>query len=232
MANIEWMLSIAETDTSYYHSLIKHMPMETFVLHTLREAMTERRQLKGLIAFNFLTMSGSGKKTKGRLEVDRLISFSKCRSRIYKKASELAALCGAEIGFIVFSPAGKPFSFGHPSIESVANRFLHENPAPNDNTNPLVEALRKGRINQLSQQLNEVLSQLDAAKETAKAIDQLTIEKETHGWWETPIDQLNQKELQELYTYFEDLRNNLYSNMNKRVLEPLLHCLLQWIRLS
>ena len=127
-------------------------------------------------------MSGSGKKTKGRQKIamkkienedDRLITFSKRRSGIYKKASELSTLCGAEVGFIVFSPAGKPFSFGHPSIESVANRFLNQNPPPNDNTHPLVEAHRKVRINQLSQQLNEVHSELDAEKEKGKVLVQL-----------------------------------------------------------
>ncbi|XWS69280.1 hypothetical protein CRYUN_Cryun04dG0165500 [Craigia yunnanensis] len=170
-------------------------------------------------------MSGSGKKTKGRQKIemkkienedDRLITFSKRRSGIYKKASELSTLCGAEVGFIVFSPAGKPFSFGHPSIESVTNRFLNQNPPPNDNTHPLVEAHRKVRINQLSQQLNEILSQLDDEKEKGKVLDQLTSGKETHGWWEAPIDQLNQKELHGLYSSFHELRNNLYSKLNDK----------------
>ena len=165
-------------------------------------------------------MSGSGKKTKGRQKIemkkienenDKLISFSKRRSGIYKKASELITLCGAEIGFIVFSPAGKPFSFGHPSIESVANRFLNQTPPPNNNTHPLVEAHRNVRTNQLSQQLNEVLSQLDAEKERAKVLDQQTSGKETPGWWEAPIAELNQKALHELYSSFEELLNKLYS---------------------
>ena len=59
-------------------------------------------------------------------EVDRLVTFSKRRSGINKKASELVTLCGAEVGVVVFSPAAKPFSFGHPSVESVANRFLNK----------------------------------------------------------------------------------------------------------
>ncbi|XVF25502.1 hypothetical protein REPUB_Repub13aG0218200 [Reevesia pubescens] len=170
-------------------------------------------------------MSGSGKKTKGRQKIemkkienedDRLITFSKRRSGIYKKASELATLCGAEVGFIVFSPAGKPFSFGHPSIESVANRFLKQNPPPNDNTHPLVEAHRKVRINQLGKHLNEVNSQLDVEKGKAKVLDQLTSGNETPGWWEAPIDQLSQKELHELYSAFEELRNKLYSKMYEK----------------
>ncbi|XVF27357.1 hypothetical protein REPUB_Repub14bG0100600 [Reevesia pubescens] len=170
-------------------------------------------------------MSGSGKKTKGRQKIemkkienedDRLITFSKRRSGIYKKANELATLCGAEVGFIVFSPAGKPFSFGHPSIESVANSFLNQNPPPNDNTHPLVEAHRKVRINQLSHHLNELLSQLDAEKEKSKVLDQLKSGKETHGWWEGPVDQLNLKELKELNSSFEEFRNNLYIKMNEK----------------
>ncbi|XVF40169.1 hypothetical protein PTKIN_Ptkin01aG0090000 [Pterospermum kingtungense] len=172
-------------------------------------------------------MSGSGscKKTKGRQKIemkkienedDRLITFSKRRSGIYKKASELSTLCGAEVGFIVFSPSGKPFSFGHPSIESIANRFLNKTPPPNDNTHPLVEAHRQLRINQLSHQLNEVLNQLDAEKHKGKVLDQLTKGKETHGWWNAPIDQLNQKELQDQYSSFEELRNNLYSKMREK----------------
>ncbi|XP_022714572.1 MADS-box transcription factor 18-like [Durio zibethinus] len=170
-------------------------------------------------------MSGSGKKTKGRRKIEmkmienedeRLVTFSKRRSGIYKKASELATLCGAEVGFIVFSPAGKPHSFGHPSIESVANRFLNENTSPNDNTHPLVEVHHKLRINQLRQLLNELLSQLDAEKQKAKELDQLAKRKETQGWWGAPIDPLNQQELQELYASFEEIRNILYSIITEK----------------
>ncbi|KAL6311101.1 hypothetical protein AAG906_005447 [Vitis piasezkii] len=49
-------------------------------------------------------------------EEDRLVSFSKRRSGIYRKASELFTLCGTEVGILAFSPNGEPFSFGHPCI--------------------------------------------------------------------------------------------------------------------
>ncbi|MBA0868770.1 hypothetical protein Goshw_018592, partial [Gossypium schwendimanii] len=42
---------------------------------------------------------------------------------IYKKISELSTLCGGEIPFITFSSTGKPYSFGHPSIESIAKHI-------------------------------------------------------------------------------------------------------------
>ncbi|XP_072991544.1 agamous-like MADS-box protein AGL61 isoform X1 [Typha latifolia] len=61
-----------------------------------------------------------------RNEEARQVCFSKRRAGLFKKASELSILCGAEIGIIVFSPAGKPFSFGHPSVGSVINRLLSD----------------------------------------------------------------------------------------------------------
>ncbi|KAH9679303.1 Agamous-like MADS-box protein AGL61 [Citrus sinensis] len=73
-----------------------------------------------------------------------MITFSKRRSGIHKKASELVTLTGAEIGIVVFSPSGKPISFGHPSLEAVANQEH-----PNDNTHLLVElTARKGKETQ------------------------------------------------------------------------------------
>lgn len=170
-------------------------------------------------------MASIGKQTKGRQKItikrienedDRLITFSKRRSGIYKKASELVTLCGAEVGVLVFSPAGKPFSFGHPSIESVANRFLGKNPPSNDNTHPLVEAHRKVRINELNQQHNEQINQLEAEKEREKMLKRMTNRKESRGWWEAPTDELNMQELQQMNAMLVELRNNLYNKINER----------------
>nr|KJB66140.1 hypothetical protein B456_010G132200 [Gossypium raimondii] len=77
-------------------------------------------------------MASSSKKTKGKQKIeikiienedDRLITFSKQHIGIYKKISELSTLCGGEF-FIIFSPTGKPYSFGHPSVELSLNAFL------------------------------------------------------------------------------------------------------------
>ncbi|MBA0662230.1 hypothetical protein Goklo_006398, partial [Gossypium klotzschianum] len=71
---------------------------------------------------------------------DRLIAFSKGRTGIYKKISELSTLCGGEILFIIFSPAGKPYSFGHPSAESVAKHFSNASQHLEETTDALVES--------------------------------------------------------------------------------------------
>ncbi|XP_060193812.1 agamous-like MADS-box protein AGL62 [Lycium barbarum] len=48
------------------------------------------------------------------------VTFSKRRTGLFKKAS---ALCGAQVAVIVESPAGKIFSFGNPSVDSVIHRY-------------------------------------------------------------------------------------------------------------
>nr|KJB59992.1 hypothetical protein B456_009G284200 [Gossypium raimondii] len=89
-------------------------------------------------------------------EDDWLVTFSKRRLGIYKKKSELCTLCGNNIFFIIFSFARKPFAYGHPSIESIANHFLNGNISVIDNTPALIEAHRTARIYKLIQLYNEV----------------------------------------------------------------------------
>lgn len=169
-----------------------------------------------------------GKRTKGRQKIemkmiengdDRLITFSKRRSGIYKKASELVTLCGAEIGVVVFSPAGKPFVFGHPSIESVTNRFLKRNPPQGDSSHPLVEAHRRVRINELNQQYNELVRQLEAEKDRGKALQRVTKARGSQpGWWEAPVEELGAEELCKMVESLEELHRRVYNKiMEKRV---------------
>ncbi|CAN8316177.1 unnamed protein product [Cochlearia groenlandica] len=56
----------------------------------------------------------------------RQVTFSKRRTGLFKKASELATLCNAELGIVVFSPGGKPFSYGKPNLDAVTERFMKE----------------------------------------------------------------------------------------------------------
>ncbi|ESR34574.1 Agamous-like MADS-box protein AGL61 [Citrus sinensis] len=147
----------------------------------------------------------AGKKTKWRKKIEtkknekedeRLITFSKRRSGIYKKACELVTLTGSEIAVVVFSQSGKPYTFGHHSVEAVANRFLGMNQLPNDNVHSLVVGHSQVRINELNQQHNELRRQLDEEKEQEKMLTQMRRGKETQPrWWETPVDEHNLQEL-------------------------------------
>lgn len=107
------------------------------------------------------------RKSKGRQKLEMvkipkesnlLVTFSKRRYGVFKKASELATLCGAEITLIVFSPGKKVFSFGHPSVETVIDRFFTRNPPPTSGALQLIEAHRNARIRELNIQLTQVLT--------------------------------------------------------------------------
>ncbi|KAI3920507.1 hypothetical protein MKX01_000846 [Papaver californicum] len=51
----------------------------------------------------------------------RSVAFTKRRNGLFKKAHELCVLTGANISMIVFSPSGKPFTFG--CSNETLNRF-------------------------------------------------------------------------------------------------------------
>ncbi|CAA6675338.1 unnamed protein product [Spirodela intermedia] len=53
-----------------------------------------------------------------------MVSFSKRRSGLLKKARELAVLCDAEVGVVVFSPKGKLSHF------SSQSRYILAPPPP------------------------------------------------------------------------------------------------------
>ncbi|CAN1760572.1 Agamous-like MADS-box protein AGL62 [Linum perenne] len=89
---------------------------------------------------------------------EKMITFSKRRSGIYKKASELATLTGCERAFLVFLPAGKAFSFADPSLDYIMKRFMEcgllEPPSMPYN----MDGLRQARIDQLTERYNDVLN--------------------------------------------------------------------------
>lgn len=149
-------------------------------------------------------------------EEDRLVSFSKRRSGIYKKASELSTLCNAEVGIVIFSPNGKPFSFGHPCIETITNKLLSENYTPSDASQNLLEAYRRVRLNELHQDYKEACKQMKAAKEQEKQIKKKSLVR-NKGWWEEPViheldmDGLRQRAylIQKLHKHVQLQINNL-----------------------
>ncbi|XP_030540735.1 MADS-box transcription factor 50-like [Rhodamnia argentea] len=54
----------------------------------------------------------------------RLVTYSKRRKGLFNKASELCRLCSARAAVVVFSPTGKPCSFGYPSADDIVADYL------------------------------------------------------------------------------------------------------------
>ncbi|XP_031480567.1 MADS-box protein AeAP3-2-like isoform X2 [Nymphaea colorata] len=69
---------------------------------------------------------------RGKIEIKRIenatnrqVTFSKRRGGLLKKAHELAVLCDAQIGLIIFSSSGKMFEYcsPHSSMRQIIDRF-------------------------------------------------------------------------------------------------------------
>ncbi|GMN43308.1 hypothetical protein TIFTF001_012517 [Ficus carica] len=153
-------------------------------------------------------------------EEDRNPTFSKRKSGIYKIANELVTLCGADVGFMTFSPKGKPFSFAEPSMESIEKRLMIDVEKPPPNLKPTtISDDHLSKLEGLNQYYTELANSLEAEKKNRKAIDKL-VQKSTatnmsdKGWWETPVDNLSYEELLRTNESLEDLHQKLCNHIN------------------
>ncbi|EFH55064.1 predicted protein [Arabidopsis lyrata subsp. lyrata] len=151
---------------------------------------------------------------KIKKESHRQVTFSKRRAGLFKKASELCTLCGAEIGIIVFSPAKKPFSFGHPSVESVLDRYMSRN------NMSLVQTQQPqgspAASCELNMQLTHILSEVEEEKKKGQAMEEMrkeSVRRSMINWWEKPVEEMNLVQLQEMKYALEELRKTVVTNM-------------------
>ncbi|XP_043692810.1 agamous-like MADS-box protein AGL62 [Telopea speciosissima] len=170
----------------------------------------------------------AGKRSLGRQKIEikrinceasRQVTFSKRRAGLFKKASELCTLCAAEIAIIVFSLAGKVYSFGHPNVGSIIERFLTVNNPPQEAVVlPLVVAHRAASVRELNRKYTEVLNRKETETKRAEAFNRSTAEaKQSEPWWEAPIENMRLLELHQLQICIEEINQT----MTKRVEELL-----------
>ncbi|XP_057248264.1 agamous-like MADS-box protein AGL62 [Beta vulgaris subsp. vulgaris] len=150
-----------------------------------------------------------------RMEKDsnRQVTFSKRRCGLFKKASELCTLCGAEATIIVFSPGRKAFSFGHPSVETIINRFLissFSSTSDSESEQALAEAdQRSASVRDLSLELTLISNQMEIEKKRSEEINEIKKAKERHNWWDQQIEKLTFQHLVHLKTSLEELKKNV-----------------------
>ncbi|XP_021852683.1 agamous-like MADS-box protein AGL61 [Spinacia oleracea] len=133
----------------------------------------------------------------------RQVTFSKRRLGLFKKASEICTLCGVEAIIIVFSPGQKIFSFGHPDVESIVNRFLSRTKDEGG-----VGGQQSSTMRELNMQLTKILDLLEAEKVRGEVFNNLK-RNPSQWWWEAPIDTLGLQELEILSASMEDLKKNI-----------------------
>ncbi|XP_071914316.1 MADS-box transcription factor 27-like isoform X4 [Coffea arabica] len=68
---------------------------------------------------------GRGKIVIRRIDnsTSRQVTFSKRRNGLLKKAKELAVLCDAEVGVVIFSSTSKLYEYANTSMKSVLERY-------------------------------------------------------------------------------------------------------------
>jgi hypothetical protein len=112
----------------------------------------------------------SRRKIQGRrkIEIKRMtndsnmqITFSKRRNELLKKASEFNTLCGCAVSLVVLSPRGEVFSFGHPNVDTIIDRYLSQLPSQNNGTVRLIEAQHNANVRELNFQLTRFNDELD-----------------------------------------------------------------------
>ncbi|MCL7037511.1 hypothetical protein MKW94_021070 [Papaver nudicaule] len=131
---------------------------------------------------------------KSRLQV----TFCKRRKGLFKKAEELTALCGAEIGLIAFSPAGNPFVCGNPNL--LINQFVNNN----KDENQLCEFDEQRWIMEVEKE-EEVEKNRGISMESL-INSNLGDNPDDRYWWDTYIDGLSLGELKQMRSDMEQIK--------------------------
>ncbi|XP_044354748.1 agamous-like MADS-box protein AGL29 [Triticum aestivum] len=110
---------------------------------------------------------GSGRKKTviRRIEQDDAphVQFSNGRMGFFSKASNLAVLTGAQVAALTSSPGGNAFSFDHPSVDPVVERFLVGESA-GAGASEEVSAGEDQKLEKLHQEFNELRKELVEVK--------------------------------------------------------------------
>ncbi|KAE8690739.1 hypothetical protein F3Y22_tig00110893pilonHSYRG00416 [Hibiscus syriacus] len=159
------------------------------------------------------------KKTLGRQRVEMkkitnethlIVSFSKRKAGLFKKASEISTLCGAELAIVVFSPSKKPFSFGNPTVDTVVDRYLNCSPPDTSETSLLIKARQNANIRQLNNEITRATDKLEAAKELGEQL-KVMINENQHP----KIQALDLSQLLELKSALERLKKDVEEEEQK-----------------
>lgn len=132
------------------------------------------------------------------------VSFSKRRGCLFKKANELCIMCGAEIAIVGYTPGNNVYSFGHPCVNRIVDRFLAGSP-PQDPTEQLIESYRKERIYNANKEVNEKQEMLDMEMKHREELQAIKRDK----WWEAPIEDLNTPQLKQMEMALEVIKEGL-----------------------
>lgn len=162
------------------------------------------------------------KMVKIQNEQNRRVTFSKRRLNLFKKASELVSMCAAEVALIVFSPMGKIYTFGHPTVQTIIQKYLGNVPTnhhPSSNRRDfMADAQRAILAVDLSHELKSKEKQLEREKKAGEIMDVKIKNSPLYELWNrfSSVDELNLAELFKLKMALEKLKMEINTvKMNK-----------------
>ncbi|WOH12518.1 hypothetical protein DCAR_0832022 [Daucus carota subsp. sativus] len=140
----------------------------------------------------------------------RNVTFTKRRGGLFKKASELCALTGAECAILCENPAGRVFAFGHPSVESVVDKYLVNKTASElaENNLRVHDELKKHYLEIAEEIEIEKNKSVKVKNNDVNNCDDMDQKGELY-WWERPFEHLGVEELEEYVGSLEDLMSKL-----------------------
>lgn len=145
------------------------------------------------------------RKTRGRQRIpikliqskdDLLVSFSKRRNGLYKKASEISTLCAVDVGAVLFSPSDIPYSFFSPDFDAV----VHGGGSSGHHLDGA-----RARIRELNWRVDEVVEQQGREEKREKLLN-AAVGQAAMGWWEVPVESLDAEQVKEQIEWFRTLK--------------------------
>ncbi|CAE5958857.1 unnamed protein product [Arabidopsis arenosa] len=171
------------------------------------------------------------KKTKGKQKItikkiekdeDRLVTLSKRRNGIYTKLSEISILCGAEVAFLGYSCSGKPYTFGSPSFQAVAERFLNGETSSSSSSlqRSVMNAHQQAKIQELCNVYNRMVEKAKAeevkVKKAAALAEKMPLNED--AWWKVdPKEVKDHEEAKNILEKFEGLYEKLCDEAAARI---------------
>lgn len=149
--------------------------------------------------------------------------FSKRRAGLFKKAHELSVLCGAHLAVIVFSPAKKPFSFGHPSVHHVIDRYLASDPSSSVTPHMPMQTHHHmlpshDATSELNRELGDLTAQLEASRKRKEMLESMLASKKG-SIWSADVSELGLAELETVKDGLQRVWAELEVNKERLMLE-------------
>ncbi|XP_073059620.1 agamous-like MADS-box protein AGL29 [Primulina eburnea] len=140
----------------------------------------------------------------------RVVTFSKRRNGLFKKATELSTLCGAKIAIIVFSPCKRAYSFGSPNVDYVTDQFLNQFPMQNP------QSFDRGmNMQQLKDRCDKINEELEIKKRKGKEIEE-GLESFSCRAFTEDLDSFDLATLKEMKKKLESLREQVSGRINRQ----------------